>query len=249
MQLEDTLVQCGFEEKEAKVYVAVLELGMEKVQEIAKRAGVKRSTTYLILEHLYAKNYIGKTIQHKKIYYTAEKPEMVLQSFGRREELFQKLMPFLKTRMGGKETRPKIKLYEGKEGVEKLYDEIYQSASVSFFGSINEVDQELKGLREKIKQIIKSQDITVRDLITHDPKDIDFAIAAQGHKYEARVIPKHLDLVSDGAIYGHKLAIISVRGDAFAVVIESKDIAHTFRSFYELAWASAQPLEELRNKK
>jgi len=42
MDLEEILTKVGLDEKEAKIYVALLDLGSEKVHEIAKKAGVKR---------------------------------------------------------------------------------------------------------------------------------------------------------------------------------------------------------------
>ena len=49
------LQQIGLTEKEAKVYLAALELGEKAVQVIAQKAGVNRATTYFILESLIEK--------------------------------------------------------------------------------------------------------------------------------------------------------------------------------------------------
>ncbi len=249
MTLEETLVQCGFEKKEALVYMALLELGMEKVQAIASKAKIKRPTTYVILEQLHQKNFVTKTINNKKIYYSAENPEIILQSFRHKEEALAGIMPLLKASMGMNKNRPKIKIYEGKEGIERVYDEIYESPDVSFFGSISNLSEELVGLVERHTQIIKSKKISVRDLITTDPKDIDFATASLGNNYEGRVVPKEVALLVDGAIFGDKVAILSVKKDFFAVVIESKEVVKTFSSFFELAWNIATPFENYKNSK
>lgn len=52
---EQQLKQLGFSDKEAKVYMASLELGPDTAQEIAKKAGVNRTTTYVIIEKLIKK--------------------------------------------------------------------------------------------------------------------------------------------------------------------------------------------------
>ena len=249
MLIEDTLIQCGFERKEALVYMALLELGMEKVQAIASKAKIKRPTTYVILEQLSQKNYVAKTIKNKKIYYSAENPEVILQSFHHREEALGGIMPLLKARMGVNAYRPKIKIYEGREGIERVYEEIYESPSISFFGSIGNLSEELRSLIQKRNKIIKSKNISVRDLITADPKDIDFATASVGNNYEGRVAPKEVSLLVEGAIFGDKLAILSVQKDFFAVVIESPEVVKTFSSFFELAWKSATPIESYKDSK
>jgi len=51
-QLNETLLQMGLNEKEAKVYLACLELGGATIAEIAEKSGVKRTSIYNFLEEL-----------------------------------------------------------------------------------------------------------------------------------------------------------------------------------------------------
>lgn len=48
----DLLKEFGFKEKEAAVYLGLLELGEAKVHDIARKAKISRPTTYEILEKL-----------------------------------------------------------------------------------------------------------------------------------------------------------------------------------------------------
>ena len=50
-----TLISVGFSEKEAAVYLALLELEVAGVTEIAKKSNIKRSSTYVVLESLKQK--------------------------------------------------------------------------------------------------------------------------------------------------------------------------------------------------
>lgn len=241
MDLETILVKCGLEPKEARVYLTLLELGSAKVQVIAERAHLKRPTAYVILEQLSAKNFVVKTYQAKKIVYAPENPDILVRALRQKEELLAGALPLLALRMGSARARPRIKIYEGKNGVEHVYDEIYDSDAVCFFGAIKNLSEDFRGLTDRLTKIIKAKKISVRDLLTHDPKDSDFALASQSRNYEARVIPSELDLFADGAMYGDKVAILSIKNDLFAVVIESKEVADTFRSLFELAWKQSTP--------
>ena len=62
---ERELVEIGLNEKEAKVYLASLELGQSAVQGISSRSGVNRATTYFIIEGLTAKGLISSFHQGK----------------------------------------------------------------------------------------------------------------------------------------------------------------------------------------
>ena len=63
--LEQELQKIGLSEKEAKVYLAAMELGQAPVQKIAQKAKVNRATTYVILEGLQKKGVIT-TVDHEK---------------------------------------------------------------------------------------------------------------------------------------------------------------------------------------
>jgi len=246
MNLEEILTKVGLDEKEAKIYIALLDLGSEKVHEIAKKAGVKRPTAYVVLEQLYAKNFVIKTYHQRRAYYSAEKPDIILRSLKEKEDLLGQALPLFHARMASSKIKPKIRIYEGRSGIEKVYDEIYESPTVCFFGSIRYLSEELSGSASKLRRIIKSENIHVRDLITEDPKDLEFAYAAAGHGYEGRVVPKEFDLYIDGAIYGDQVAILAIKKELFAVIIESKEVADTFRSLFELAWKMSMPLEQFK---
>ena len=57
--LEFELQKIGLDEREAKVYLATLELGPSPVQKIAQRSQVPRATTYLVLDDLQNKGFVS----------------------------------------------------------------------------------------------------------------------------------------------------------------------------------------------
>lgn len=52
MEIADVLQKIGLQQKESAVYLALLELGTADVSGIAKKAGIKRPTCYLVLDDL-----------------------------------------------------------------------------------------------------------------------------------------------------------------------------------------------------
>jgi sugar-specific transcriptional regulator TrmB len=246
MNLEHTLTKVGLDEKEARVYLALLDLGNEKVHTIAKKAKIKRPTAYVILEQLYAKNYIIKTYHNKKTFYSAEKPDILLRSLQEKQDLLHQALPLLKARMSISKDKPKIRIYEGRQGVEQVYEEILQSKKVLLFGSRKYLSEEFGSLVEKLKDSIKSKNIHIKDLLTDDPRDLDFGFATVGKQYEGRVIPKEFDLYIDGGVYDNQIAILAIKQELFAVVIESKEVADTFRSLFEMVWRVSVPLKNFK---
>ena len=59
--IEKKLVDQGFTVKEAKLYIATLSLGEATATDIAKRAGIERTTSYNILPTLVRKGLVDTT--------------------------------------------------------------------------------------------------------------------------------------------------------------------------------------------
>ena len=57
--LYKNLIEAGFSEKEAKVYLALLELGEGNIAKITQKSGIKRATVYLEIEALKSKGYVS----------------------------------------------------------------------------------------------------------------------------------------------------------------------------------------------
>ena len=69
------LVNFGLSEKEAKIYLALLELEMATVFEVAKQSGINRSSAYVVLEGLKKKGLVGISDDKKVRRYIAASPE------------------------------------------------------------------------------------------------------------------------------------------------------------------------------
>ena len=63
--LTKKLEEIGLNEKEAKVYIAVLELGEGSASEIAKKSEVNRATTYFTLENLMKIGLVSASNEEK----------------------------------------------------------------------------------------------------------------------------------------------------------------------------------------
>lgn len=245
MTLEETLIKFGMEQKEAKIYLAALELGPSTVLQIAKRADIKRPTAYLILDDLASKGYISKSKHKNKQVFVAEKPEKLLRTLKAKEEILHEAMPMLEAMMATTKERPKIGVFEGFEGMKQVYADIYASPEIIFFGSIKDVNRHFPEVANKFQEVGRKKQTKVRDLLTNSPADLAYGRSAVGPTYEVRILPEGLDFAIDCAIYANKLAILAVKKDLFAVVIESKEVADSFRALHTLAWQSALPIEKI----
>src|SRR3989344_9013680 len=120
----------GLSENEAKVYMAMLELGPATVLEISAKAGVNRPTTYVQIESLKKMGLTSTQTKGKKQLFIAESPEQFEFMIDRqkneleqKKEELHKLLPELTTLFNLSDSKPQVRFLEGKEGLIKMQDE------------------------------------------------------------------------------------------------------------------------------
>src|SRR3989344_8581990 len=96
------LTSLGLSDNEAKVYMAMLELGSATVLEISAKAGVNRPTTYVQIESLKKMGLVSTQTKGKKQIFIPESPDQLEFMIERekkeievKKEELQKLLPEL----------------------------------------------------------------------------------------------------------------------------------------------------------
>lgn len=243
MEIQAVLEQSGLHEKQANVYLAVLELGTASVQAIARKAEMKRPTTYLILDELEQKGLVS-LVPQKKALYTAESPEKLITDLARKEDILKRFLPELVALHNAKKEKPQVQLFQGKDGVRQVYEKIFRSGEVWFFGSIRGVSGlDPQGLKDFLKKTKESKTL-VREILVDTPENHDYLALWHGASptHQARFIPKDITYpVSDSALFGDYTVFFSFHPQIFAVVIKSQEVIGTLKTFFELAWRSSIP--------
>jgi len=246
--LKEQLEKIGLADKEAKVFLASLELGSSAVQEIAKKADINRATTYVIIEKLMKKGLMSSVEKGKKTYFQTEDPKRLLklleeqeEGLKRKEEEFKKYLPELETLFNIAEEKPKVRFFEGKEGLITIREDYFKAKNkdvLGIFGKGEEknifTEQERKdALNERIKK-----GINLRMLYTDNEK---YKPETEPPLTVSRFVPREkFPLSSTFFIYDNKVSIVSLKGKLVGVIVENKEITNTFRSIFELAWNGAE---------
>lgn len=128
--IEAVLKKYGLLEKEIKIYLAVLRLGPSSVRRLANESGVNRGTTYDILKKLTADGLVNYYAKGKRNF-IAEDPRKLADAIEERQEKLKRvkvsiedILPELKSIYDNAENRPKVKYFEGKEGVKIVLQDI-----------------------------------------------------------------------------------------------------------------------------
>ena len=258
-RLEEQLTRLGLSNKAARTYLALLELGPSSIAAIGKKSGINRTTLYDIIPSLITEVLVTRVINSKTEKYEAQSPErlpLLLEQKISQLKLQMGNAKDLATRLGylalhNKAAKPKVNLFEGEEGVKKMYEDslLCKTFIRSFLApaSLEDFDHEFADNYFKRRAEKK---IKILGLINDSPETWQYVEQEKQLLREIRVVPKEMmDIKPEVYVYDNKVAFYSLK-EKYGVLIESADIAESIRQLYDLAWAEAGKWnEKLRKRK
>ncbi|EKD58879.1 MAG: transcriptional regulator, TrmB [uncultured bacterium] len=254
-RLKNELQNIGLNDKEARIYLACLELGPTNIQNIASKADIKRSTVYEILESLKGKGLMHTTTKGKRKQYLAAEPENLLATIKEKEKALKEILPQLKSINNVGFAKPKITFYEGKEGLREIYMEALKSSTnnadwISPMKSVLETvgTEWMEHYVElKVKKNYWIRSIHVSDLVIDSYKYQDSTTFKKTLR-DVRFSPKDMNIPNAIGIYDNKVAILSSRKEGFGFIIESDDYAQSMKELYKLLWDKSLTPEQLNSQ-
>lgn len=250
LELAQNLEQLGFSDKEAQVYLALLELGKGTVSTIAQKAGIHRTTGYSVLSALVSKNIVTVSGKEPKQEYVAESPETITALL--REKISQlqnqlsqaeELVPTLRS-MHSVRGRPKVRFYEGTKGLEQVYEDTLTSTEpIRGYANVTEMHQALPKYFPKYYQRRAGKGIAIRGIFPSNVPGRKRAAQDKSELRESALIPgDKYYFAPEIDVYDNKVMIASWR-EKLGIIIESAEIAEAMKVIYELAWAEAKRLD------
>ena len=237
----------GLSEKEAKVYLAGLELGASTASDISIKSKLPRTLVYDLLEKLIGLGLTSYAIQENKKYFTMADPNELSKILEEKQNIIQETLPDLEAlyKIPGTK-RPLVEIYDGKEGLKTLMNDILKlkikellayGSSRSFF----EVDPFF--IEHWHKQRIK-QKIGVRVIYNETEQTRsrmkEFKESLQLTKY--KFLPIKVESPTPTLIYENKLVFLNlIKKQPFAVMIENEAMANNYRKYFEELWKIAKP--------
>ena len=251
IKLEQSLINIGLSRKEAGVYIALLLLGHGTVSQISRRANINRTTGYDILDSLCTKGLVSISGKEPKQEYSAESPEnlskFIFEEIKSKNEALKRteeIVPELKSIHNVKD-RPKVLFYEGREGLEKVYEDTLTSTEpIRAYANFEHMNAGLPGYFPEYFKRRAKKGIWIRGLGPKTEQNLELAKRNFEEKRETALVPKEkYDFIPEINIYDNKVMIASWR-EQLGIIIESTEIATAMKVIYELAWAEAKRLDK-----
>ncbi len=215
-------------------------LGMATVLEIAKKAGLKRTTIYPIIDNLKKKGLLFKAKRGKRSYLYARTPESLLDILEETKVEFSKMLPQIRKARMQSVIKPEVTFYESRVGFKKVWEEIFNSRKLEFLIITSARDFEnfisKSYLRKSIIQKKLELGIKSRQIITNSALARKIVARDSQENRLSKVAPANFPFIATEVIFGDNVAIISTKFENLIMIIKSEVIAKTHRSYFELIW-------------
>ncbi len=253
MEIEQVLLNMGLEDKEPEVYKTLVSLsGVQPASIIAKHAGLNRTTTYKTLTKLADRGLATKTLRHGIICFYAEDPEIALEklmekkkaAFDELNKGFLGVLPMIKNLQKQELVSPKVKFYEGVDGVKRAYeDTLIEGEDIYAFLATTNLHDELSDYLEnsylprRIENDIYAYVAMPETKENKTYKSLDKKSNRETRFITQDIVPAEIEM----NIYGNKIAFFSHKsGEQFGIVLESQAISKAAKAMWDICWTVAE---------
>jgi len=240
MQIIEGLNDLGLNDKQAKIYINLLQSGQSTAYRIAELTSLKRPTVYVVLEELRLKGLVLKIPNAKKQLFSAKSPyELFAESeekLERAKMILPQLLALTKT-----ENKPKTFLFEGvvgyKEAVNMDLEEMRDKEILGFYSQSSEGTLKVSNVIDDHFKKRKEYNIKTRAIVPdHESmKDIENRYG----NFSVKKISTDLYSTEDAIDIGENYVKIFSK-NLNTLVIKDKNIAKMFRQIFEMVWENSK---------
>jgi sugar-specific transcriptional regulator TrmB len=225
------LERAGLSKGEIEIYLVLLKLGSSLVSKIAQETGLHRTNVYDTLEKLREKGLVSYVIKENRKYYSASNPDKLLDYIKEREMEIESILPELKGYLNIPRSESIVEVYKGKEGLKAvLKDILKEGKDYAVLEEEGYIQKVLPHFYPQFNAQLNKSKIKVR-VLTKDTKNI-----AKRTLMQIRSLPEFISFPSATAIYENKVAIFVWDEPYHAILIKSKQVADSYRGFFEALW-------------
>lgn len=240
MNLIEALQNLGLKEKEAKVYLALLKKNRGSAYWIAEESGLKKPTTYVILDDLIKKGLVYKVPREKKQQFVAKSPKEALVLAEEKLAMTKELLPELLALSEGEKPKPKTLFFEGISAVRHAFNWSNKRMSgkefVSFYAHGDDASSELIDFFLENMEDFKKNNCRVRGIVPNHPNLKKYRENDAEYNRQIKIIPLDEYSANISIDIGDDFVSFFSFKDLQITRIENKDIADTMRQIFEMVW-------------
>ena len=242
MNLE-ILRKIGLTNGETRVYGSILELGSAPVSKIHERTGLERRSVYDILNKLIEKGLISYITEKKKKFYQISHPNKILTFIEEKEDELKNIKGDIKKEIpqilelyDSQKQQIKAEVYRGKEGIKSIFEDMLNYKKNYFIGGGFYIMDLLPYYWPQYNKRRIKKEVHWYSLSLYETKRREIP---EKRFFDLKYLPEELSInPSVVFIFGNKIANVLWGKEWFAFIVESKEIADSYRRYHEYLWCN-----------
>jgi len=236
--MKEQLREAGLTENEAKMYLALLELGPSNAGLISRKAGMHRRVVYDTAYMLIKKGLVGYILRNNVRLFQAVNPERLKEIIDERGKRIEEILPNMLALYGKTKEKEETNFYKGKNGLKTVFeDQLSENSEILILGANHLAYDMLQFYfhwfdKKRLEKKLKARIIfTKKEGVPKIPYT------------EIRFLPEKYSSPLAVNIYGEKVALILwSKTNPFAVVIKNKEMSDGYKKYFELLWKLAKKI-------
>ncbi len=260
MEIAEIVAKSGLDETEAKVYLALLQLGPSTVSDVTKKAQITRTLGYHVLEKLAHYGLVDRASSNgKKIIFNALHPNRLVQFVKNKKNKWQRNLTEVENNIAELiniyrvAEKPVIRYSAGIDGLKNLFletldskTEILSILDIEGWDTPNFREYAREYNRERSKKKLMEKILILDNKISRDwMADFQGSFKQTIYRWiKPQMLPNIKNFGGEINIYENKVAIVIFKPVPMCIIIESSVLADILRSLHHLAWNSGTEIKK-----
>jgi len=232
----EKLQQLGLSQNEAKIYLTLLHLGSAQAGKISKESQINRTTTYDSIRRLTEKGLTSSVIEANKKVFKPIRPQAFVKKIKEKQKIAEEILPELNQIFHEPKSEEESGIFQGRKGIKSILNDILNHKSYVAFGSSGKFLEIMKHDFEIFQKIKKQKKIQARAILSESSR-MTSQVKLSHTKF--RYIKDEFSSPTTTFVYGNKTAIIVWSETPIATLITSKEVANSYKKYFELLWGES----------
>ncbi len=244
----EILEKIGLNQSEARIYLALLKTGSCKAGRLAKETNYNRTTVYKALESLIQRGLAGYVVKENRKYFEPADPKNIMRGIEKEERVLQEkkkevahAIPQLSRLFEENKEELEATIFKGIKGMKTVFDDIQKTLKKGdeylAFG-VPEYAQQFWGYFEEFNKALQKNKVHRR--IIFDQRASKNIASCKKYGYQVKTLSKEFMSPAEINVYENNVAIVLWNKTPLVIFVRGKDIAQSFRQYFNLLWRLAK---------
>lgn len=238
------LQQLGLTKTESKVYLSLLQIGSTTTGPLVKKTELHRATVYDVLKRLMEKGLVTYITKEKTKHFQTTDPRHFIdmiheekEELDQREIITKNIVRDINKIKKHSKNKENASIYQGIRGIKTILEDVLTYKKYYVFTSKGKFKEILGSYFFQFQNKKKIKKIQSKLLVDESLRNSEYSKAVYG---KIKYLPKEYSYPTGTFVYGEKVALFVFTDYPTGILIESKEISDSFKSYFKILWKIAK---------